>query len=158
MPRHRGHAGHQDGPQPRRRRVDHGLELTQALLLEMIGEFHDEDAVLGNQAHQRDQPDLGINVQGGHAEEGEDHGSRQRQRHRAEQDDERIAEALELRRQHQEDQQQRQHEQAAELVTLHAQLPRGTAVVDGVALGHNLGGFVFHRLELGVKRHVGAGD
>ena len=53
-----------------------------------------------------------------------------RQRHRARQDDERIAEALELRREHQINQDRRQQEGAEKAAALRAKLARLAGVVD----------------------------
>ena len=63
-----------------------------------------------DQADQRDEPDLAVDVERGEAEEREQQRARERERHRAGQDDERIAEALELRREHQVDQDRREQE------------------------------------------------
>ena len=64
----------------------------------------------------------------------------ERQRHGAEQDDERIAEALELRREHEEDQDDREDHRGGERVAFHAELPRFAGVVDGEALWQDLRG------------------
>jgi SAM-dependent methyltransferase len=55
--------GHQDRPQAGQRASRTASRLATPQLLELVGELHDQDAVLGNQAHQGDQPDLGIDVQ-----------------------------------------------------------------------------------------------
>jgi hypothetical protein len=41
------------------------LQLGLRPVLELVGEFHDQDAVFGNHAHQGHQPHLGIDVQRG---------------------------------------------------------------------------------------------
>ena len=50
--------GHQDRPQAGHGRLLHRLELGLALLLQLVGELDDQDAVLGDQADQGHQPDL----------------------------------------------------------------------------------------------------
>jgi hypothetical protein len=57
--------------------------LEQALLLQRVGELDDQDAVLGDQPDQRDQPDLRVDVDRGEVEVGEDQRAGDRQRHRA---------------------------------------------------------------------------
>ncbi|MCY1544179.1 hypothetical protein D9M68_800400 [compost metagenome] len=80
-----------------------------ALAQQLVGELDDEDAVLGDQPDQRDHAHLGVDVQGA-AEEGQ---GQQRASHgqgHAEEDDQRIDEAFELRGQHQVDEHQGQGE------------------------------------------------
>ena len=79
------------------------------LLLQLVGELHHQDAVLGDQSHQGDQADLRVDVERRQTEIQEDHRAEHRERHRHH-DDERIAEALELRRQHQIDHDDRKAE------------------------------------------------
>ena len=105
---------HQDWPQAQRCRFHHRLEFLHAPAAQLIGEFHDKNAVLGNQAYQHHQADLAIDVQrAAVAHHGIDphHQQRagQRQRHR-EHDHQRTDEALELSRQHQIDEDQGQQE------------------------------------------------
>ena len=83
---------------------------------------------------QRDQADLAVDVQRRQAEEREQQRARHGERHRSGEDDERIAEALELRGEHQVDQNRRQQERSEELAALGAQLPRLPRVVDREAL------------------------
>src|SRR5262249_39263983 len=82
-----------------RRRLGHRVELGRARLLAMVRELDDQNAVLRHQAHQRDETDLAVDVERSQAEEREEQRSRQSERHGAREDDEGIAEALELRRQ-----------------------------------------------------------
>src|SRR4051812_4513333 len=91
--------GHHDGPQSRARSFDHSGELVLARLLEVVSELHDQDAVLRYQSHQRDQTNLAVNVQRGESQERKHQRARKCEWHRSNKDDERIAEALELRRQ-----------------------------------------------------------
>ena len=58
-----GEGGHQDGPQPRARRLLRGLPAVHAVqLLRLLGELHDQDGVLGRQPDQHDQAHLRKNV------------------------------------------------------------------------------------------------
>ena len=52
-----------------RGRFDDGVEFVAALLLELVGKLHDQDAVLGDEADERDEPDLAVDVHGGEAAE-----------------------------------------------------------------------------------------
>jgi hypothetical protein len=105
----------------RRRRHEHGAqagagglaqrqELALALLLQRVRELDDEDAVLGDQAHECDQPDLRVDVDRRLVEIREQQRTADRERHRTEQHDERIAEAAELGCEHQVDEQDRKSE------------------------------------------------
>ena len=94
-----GGAGHQDRPQPGHGGRGHGLAFGVALFLELVGELDDQDAVFRDQPDERDQADLAVDVERRRAEEREQQRARDRQRCRAGKDDERVAEALELRRQ-----------------------------------------------------------
>ena len=51
----------------------------------------------GHQSDERDEADLAVDVYRGKAEKSKHQRARKRQRHRAEKDDERVAEALKLR-------------------------------------------------------------
>ena len=77
------------------------------------------------------------------------------ERHGAEEHDERIAEALELRGEHEEDQDEGNAERHSQAIALGAELPRLAGVIDGEALRQNLFGFVFEHLERHIERHAG---
>ena len=136
---------HQDRTQPRAGGFDHRVELLRSRLLQVVRELHDQDAVLRDQADQRDQPDLAVDVQRREAEEREQQRAGHRQRHRPGEDDERIAEALELRREHQIDQDRRQQERAEELAAFGPELARFARVVDREALRQDLPRLVFEK-------------
>jgi len=59
-------------PQARVRCFDDSLQLAEAGLLKTIREVGDQDAVPGDQPHQRDQAHLAVDVDGGQAEKGEE--------------------------------------------------------------------------------------
>ena len=77
------------------------------------------------------------------------------ERHGAEQDDERIAEALELRGQHEENEHHGKQQRRAQLVALDAELPRLAGVIDRVAFRQDFRGFGFEHLERLIERDAG---
>ena len=83
----------------------------------------------------------------GHLQEGEDQRAEHGQRHRSGQNDEGVAEAVELGGQHQEDQDHGQAEGGQEFVALGAQLARLAGVIDHIALGQDLGGLVLQEAQ-----------
>ena len=85
--------------------------------LQLVGEGDHQDAVLADQSDQGDEPDLGVDVHRREAEEQRHHRAADRHRH-ADQDHQRIAQALELRRQHQEDDDQGEDEGDGQLIAL----------------------------------------
>ena len=144
---------HQDRAQPRARGFDDRGELVSAGLLQVIGELHDEDAVLRHEPDQRDEPDLAVDVQARESEEREQQRPRDRERHRPREDDERIAEALELRREHEIDQDRRQQERAEEPAAFRPQLPRLSRVVDREPLWQGGARFVFEEAQRLIERN-----
>ena len=80
MADHGGYGGHEDGAQPSGGRFDDSLEFGETVFAEAVGEFHDEDGVFGNEADQRDEAHLAVDVEGGEAEEGEEEGAGERER------------------------------------------------------------------------------
>ena len=104
------------------------------LHLQLVGEIHHQDAVLGDQPDQGDEPDLGIDIDGGEPQIERD----QRPEHRGgqrDQDDQRIAEALILGGEHQEDHHQREDEGVDERVAFLHELPALALEVVGEAFG-----------------------
>src|SRR3990172_1160703 len=155
-----GGAGHEDRAESGHRRLTHGRNLRQALELQLVGEFDDQDAVLGHQPDQGHQPDLRVDVEGGgpavgperdirigHLQEREEERAEHGQRHRTRQDDERVTEAVELGRQHQEYQDDGQSEGGQEPVPFGTQLAGLAGVVDDVPLGQDLRRFVLHEAQ-----------
>ena len=114
---------HQDRTQPdTSRHLDCRALVETFLELQLVGELDHQNAVLGDEADQRQQSDLGIDVDGRHAEEQRDQGADDRHGN-ADHDHQRIAQAFELRRQHQEDDDQREAEGDRELIALLHILP-----------------------------------
>ena len=72
-----GRGRHQDRAQPRAGRLDDRRELVLARLLKVVGELHDQDAVLRHQADQRDQPDLAVDVERRQSQEREQQRARE---------------------------------------------------------------------------------
>ena len=144
------------------------MEFGQAAPLLFVRKFDNQDAVLRDQPNQRDESDLRINVQCGgpaigekaqaltrHLEKAEDQRAEDGERHRAKQNDQRIAEAVELRREHEKDQHQRQRERRQEFIALGAQLAGFTGVLQLVAFRQDLGGFGFQIPQRLIERADG---
>ena len=92
--------------------MDDRVPFAHAGTLRLVGELHDQNPVLGHQAHERDQADLGVDVEARYQVD-EDQRAEQRHRHRH-QDDDRIAQAVELRREREEHDDDREHQRAGE--------------------------------------------
>ena len=116
--------------------------------LQLIRKLHDQNSVLRNESDQRHESDLRIDVERRrpvigekcaerHLQEREEQRAEHRQRHRAEKNDERIAEAVELRGQDQKDQDNRERKDGAELAAFNAQLTRFAGVIDDVTFRQN---------------------
>ena len=155
MTDNRGDRGHEDRAESGACRRQNGMPFIETSFLEVVGEFHDQDAVLGDQSDQSDQSDLAVDIDGCRPEKGEEKGPRERKRHRTEQDDRRITEALELGSQHEEDEDQGEDHRRHESVSLGAELPRLAGVVDHETGGQNFGGPLFKHLESLVDRDAG---
>ena len=110
---HHGTCGHQYGAQAQARGFNHRVYRRAALLAQLIRKLNDQDAVFGDEAHQGDEPNLRIHVQGAAAELQRCQRTHHRQGHR-EQDHEGINKAFELSRQDQEDEEQGQHKDQAQ--------------------------------------------
>eukprot|EP01136_Pigoraptor_vietnamica_P036003 Opistho-1_new@9345 len=127
--RHR-RRGHQDRPQAYLGRSDDRLAARQPMLFALlVGEFDQQDAVLGDQSYQCDQADLGVDVECAKPEIERHDGAEDRQRHRHH-DDERVAEAFELRRQDQVDHHDREAEGDQDRAALLALQTRLACIVD----------------------------
>src|SRR5262249_38509096 len=113
---------HQNRTQPRARRLDNRIELAPSAFLKVVGELYNQDSVFGDETDQRNQSDLAINVERGKSEKGKHERTGYRQRYRTHQNDEWIAEALELSSQYQIDQNRRKKKRAQELASLCSQL------------------------------------
>ncbi len=129
---HHGGGGHQDRPQPHRRRFFNRLTLAVTSALQFVGKLHDQDAVLGDQPQQRHQTDLGVHVDRGVAHGDKGQGAEQGRRHR-EQNHHRVAKALELERQRQVNDQDRKQQQPDEAARLLNELARLAGEIRGVA-------------------------
>ena len=101
------------------------------MLLDMVGECDHQDSVFRDQADQGDQADLGVDVERGVAQPQRHQRATDGQRHR-DQDHQRIAQALELRRQDQENHHQREAERHPQPVAFLHEL---TAVAEPVDAG-----------------------
>ena len=128
-----------------------GGDFVETPLLQFVREFDDEDGVFRNQADERDEPDLRVNVhrrrpavgeeghvRARHFQEGENERAEHGQRDGAEEDDERIAEAVELRREDEKDEDEGEAEGGQEFVAFDAELARFAGVIDRVTFRQNL--------------------
>ena len=110
--------------------------------------------MLGDQAHQRDQADLRVDIERAprplQGPERAHHGKRHRQH-----DDKGIDEALKLRGQHQEDEQQRQRKHHGQRTAGRLELPAHAVELGGVAGLEHLGGGGFQEVEGFTQRVIG---
>ena len=144
---------HQDRTEPCDGRLDDRRELVQPCLLEVVRELHDQDAVLGYQSDERDQPDLAIDIERCQSKEREQERPGDSERDRTREDDERIAEALELGRQNQIDQDRREQEGREKAAALGPELARLAGVIDRETLRQDGSGFVFEEAQRPVERN-----
>jgi hypothetical protein len=61
-PKDEGERGHQDRPQAQTGALDRRLDQRLAALVFELGEFDDQDGVLGREPNEHDQADLGVDV------------------------------------------------------------------------------------------------
>jgi hypothetical protein len=108
-PKREGERRHQDGPKSQPASLDRRLEAIPALRLKLRREFHNQDGVFGREADQHDEADLGEDV---HVRPMRPHAQDRGQKaHRNNEDDgERKAPALILRRQREVNEQNRKAE------------------------------------------------
>src|SRR5205823_7829386 len=104
---------------------------------------------------ERDEPELAVDVERGGAQEHEQGRAREGEGRRAGEDDERVAEALELGREHEEDEDAGEQEHTEEAATLGAELPRLARVIDRVARRQRAPGLRLEVAERLVERHAG---
>ncbi len=111
-----GEGRHQNGPQPDPSRLDDGLPARQAALLRPLREVHQQDRVLGDDAHQQDHADHAHDVDRRSRDQQRQHHADQRQGQR-EHDRERLEERAELHDEHEvheQDGQAQRHEDLPE--------------------------------------------
>ena len=60
---HHRPGGHEDGPQSQRSGFDDRLAQLLAFGTDLVSKLHDQNAVLGDQTHQRNQPNLAVDIQ-----------------------------------------------------------------------------------------------
>ena len=108
------------------------------VLLQVVGVVDHQDAVLGDEADQRHEADLRVDVDAWPSPKVQREQRAEHRRRQRDQDDQRIAEALVLRRQHQIDDDQREDEGDDERAALLHVLPALALEVVGEALGQHL--------------------
>ena len=62
-PKNKSERGHQDGTEPQPRRFHRRFDDAETFFASTLGEFGDQDGVLGGQADQHHQADLAINIE-----------------------------------------------------------------------------------------------
>src|SRR5450759_2204396 len=138
--------GHHDRPRPQMRRLHCRGEAVASGILELLGEFHNQDGVLGSETDQHDEPDLGQNIVVLPAQHDADDGSDEAHRHDHDHR-QRQRQALELRGQHQEHEHHRQHESEDRGVA-GAQLLEGErGPLVGETFRQRFGGQLLHDLD-----------
>ena len=160
-----GPGRHENRAQPGQGRFADGFSFGSSVHLQLVGELNNEYAVFRHQADEGHQSHLGIyiergrpaacpegDVRVGHLQKGEDERAEHRQRHRTGENDERIAETVELCRKHKEDEDHGKPECREKLIPLGTELARLTRVIQHVAFGQDFGGFVFQKAQRLVKR------
>ena len=169
-----GDGRHQDRAKAGRSRGANRIDLAHPELLLLVRELDDQNAVLRHQTDQRDETHLRVDVErrrpalgqlevhsrrAGELQEREDHRAEHGERHRAGQDDERIAERVELRGEHQEDEEERETHRGQEFPALLPELPRLAGVIDAVTRRQNARGGVFQNAKPTIERaRSDAGD
>src|SRR5947209_6144841 len=119
----------------------------------MIREFNNQNSVFGNQSHQGNQSYLAIDVERRESQERESQCAGNRQRHRAGQNDERIAETFKLRREYQIDQNSGKQECPQKFAALNSQLARLPCVIEGESLRQRLLGLLLKKCQSFVQGH-----
>ena len=109
--------------------------------------------MLADQSDQRHEPDLGIDVHRRKPDKQRQQRAEHRHRH-ADQNDQRVAQALELRREHERDHDQREDEGDDELIALPDVLPRIREIVVAEP-GRQLLRRLFQEIDRLAHRHSG---
>ena len=131
-----------------------------ALLLHPVSEFDHQDAVFRDQPDQRHQADLGIDVDGCGAHDAAEVERQQGAEHRGrqcDQNDEGITEALELRRENQENDDQREDEGDDQRRSFLLILSAIALEIIGVAGRKDLGRLRFQKIQAFAERAAGKG-
>ena len=131
-----------------------------AFIAQLVGELHDQDAVLGRQPDQHDDADLAEEVERAAGDAQAEQRAEHAQRH-GQHDHQRMDEALELRGQHQVHDQQRQAEGEQHRATRLQVFARFALPVDLRVLGQFLGGHLLrprHRLAQRIARRQPGGN
>ncbi len=151
---HHGAGGHQNRAQALRGRLPDRIRHRHATLAQLVGKLHNQNAVFGDQAHQRDQANLAEHIERAAGQPQRQQRAGHRQRH-AQQNDEGVNKAFKLRSQHQKNEQQRQHKHNGQRARRIAELAADAVQVGGVAsLQHFLCGGV-HECQRLAQRIVG---
>src|SRR4029453_12830845 len=129
----RCNTGHHDRAQTNPRRLCDRGKLSLAMTLQLISELDNQDSVFRDEANERDEADLRVDVERSRPTIGEEMSERDFQKHeepraehgerdRSQQNNKRIAEAVELRCQDEKDQHEREQKYSEKLAAFRAQL------------------------------------
>src|SRR5215467_11957804 len=130
MAEHRGRRGHQHRPQAGQGRLAHSHDAPKASSLKLIGEFDNQNPVLGNQSDERNQADLRVDVDRRQIKKTKHQRTGYRERDGAEQDDQGITKTLKLGCQYEIDQHQCKSERDRERTALLSNLPRLACIIE----------------------------
>src|SRR5882757_1106651 len=155
-------ARHHDRTQTNARSLRDGSQFCQTLPLQFVRELDNQDSVLRNETDQRYQTDLRVDVEGRsptigeelpewHFQEHEEASAEHGERNRSQENNERVAEAVELRRQDEKDQHQRKQKHAQKFATFGLQLARLASVIEHVTFRQNLVCFILQKFQSSIK-------
>src|SRR5205807_5357398 len=162
----RCNARHHDRTQTNTRRLCDRRQFCQTLPLQLVRKLDDQDSVFRNEPNERDEPNLRVDVERSgplirkefaewyfqkHEETRAEHGERDR----SQQNNERVAEAVELRGQDEKDQHKRKQKHAQKLAAFGAQLARLARVIEHITFRKNVARFVLQKFESSIERNCG---
>src|SRR6266404_3907007 len=156
---------HHDWAQTDARGLRNCSKFAQTLPLQFVRELHNQDSGFRNQSDERDQTNLRVNVESSrpalskkcnvrirHLQESEKQRAKHGERHRAEQNNEWIAEAVELSGENEKDQYDCERKGREKFIALGPQLTRVAGVIEDVTFRQNLVRFVFEKFQRGIER------
>jgi len=154
-----GRRGHEDRPEADGRRVFNGLAFTRTLALQIVCKFNDQDSVLADEADERNEAHLRVDVQARAADAEADENQRaadgQGNGHK---NDDGIAEAFKLGRQRQKDDDHGEKEGEHQGRRFLNELPRLAGIVDRVTLGEETAGQILQVGQGFPLGHAGVRD
>src|SRR6266498_3154717 len=139
-------------------------QFCQTLPLQFVRELDNQDSVFRNETDQRYETDLRVDVERRSPTIGEELPERHFQKHeetraehgernRSQENNERVAEAVELRSQDKKDQHQRKQKHAQKLAAFGLQLARLARVIEHVTFRQNLVCLILQKLQSSIERN-----